>query len=171
MPPQRNPASSLKAIRRSLSSAKSKEKRKLDDDDSAEEEPHQPRLQDRGPVRSLSRLTKAKDVIESIEYINVTIFDEIPERAGMNSVRIAEVLNFRKNLPPIVTVSHVHALSHSPTAAEREIAAMIQKGIVRRLSIPGRGLGSSAIGECLVLTDQWTASVNSSSHLSPDLKG
>lgn len=65
----------------------------------------------------------------------------------MNSVRIAEVLNFRAGLPPIVTVSHVQALLDSPTVVEREIAELIRGGVIRKIVVSGRGSG----GEVLIL--------------------
>lgn len=76
------------------------------------------------------------------------MWSPIPEqRAGMNSTRIAEVLNFRKNMPPVVTVSHVQALLNSPTAVEREIAELIQGGALRKIAVGGRG----SMGEVLIL--------------------
>lgn len=76
------------------------------------------------------------------------MWNPIPEqRAGMNSTRIAEVLNFRVSLPPIVTVSHVQALLNSPTTVEREIAELIRGGAVRKIVVGGRG----GLGEVLIL--------------------
>lgn len=69
------------------------------------------------------------------------------QRSGMNSTRIAEVLNFRASLPPIVTVSHIQALLSSPTAVEREIAELIKGGAIRKVVVGGRG----SKGEALVL--------------------
>ena len=87
------------------------------------------------------------------------MFDPIPaRRSGMNSTRIAEVLNFRRALPPIVTKGHVLALSSSVdssgsgsdsvgggygvgcrsyTAVERDIAGLVARGVVRKVAIPG----------------------------------
>lgn len=78
----------------------------------------------------------------------------------MNSTRIAEVLNFRASLPPIVTVAHVHALGPSPTQVEREIADLVRRGVVRKIQIPGRGLGSAALDEALVLAEDWVQLVD-----------
>jgi hypothetical protein len=76
------------------------------------------------------------------------MFNNIPQQgAGMSSTRIAEVLNFRKALPPIVTVAHVQALLNSPTTVEREIAELVNGGAVRKIVIPGRG----GLGEILIL--------------------
>jgi len=87
----------------------------------------------------------------------------------MNSVRIAEILNFRKNLPPIVSLAHLYALSSSNTATEREIARLVQAGKMRRLDVFGRGRGGAAIGEGIVLTEDWERIVQDST-LDDDLK-
>ena len=79
------------------------------------------------------------------------MFDAMPERGGFNSTKIAEILNFRRSLPPTVTVAHVHALIDSPTKAEREIAELIKAGTIRKIVIPGRGTGGSSIEEGLIL--------------------
>lgn len=76
------------------------------------------------------------------------MFSGIPQHGpGMNSTRIAEVLNFRKVLPPIVTIAHVQALLNAPTAVEREIAELISGGAIRKVVVPGRG----GMGEALIL--------------------
>jgi len=98
------------------------------------------------------------------------MFENIPTRAGMNSTRISEVLNYRRDLPPIVTVAHLLALSSSPTTTEREVADLVRTGVVRRLRIPGRGLGSAAIGDSLVLVEKWVAMVEECDSLDQDLK-
>jgi hypothetical protein len=88
----------------------------------------------------------------------------------MNSTRIAEVLNYRRMLPPIVSVAHVHALSKSPTTTEREISTLLNAGVIRRITIPGRGKGSSAVGEGLVLVSEWEKIVQADAKLSEELK-
>jgi len=91
-----------------------------------------------------------------MRYAQEQMFNEIPERAaGMNSVRIAEVLNFRKNLPPIVSTAHIHALSPSSTAADREVARLIQSGVLRKIAVLGRGKGGAPVGEGLVVVEEW----------------
>lgn len=129
------------------------------------------RLEDLGLITALATDLRLRDVAQYLQYIAGKMFDDIPERAGMGSSRIAEVLNFRKNLPPIITVAHVHAISQSPTSTEREIAELVQGGIVRKINIPGRGLGAAAIGDSLVLTDRWVQVVSGSDGLSSDVKG
>jgi len=84
------------------------------------------------------------------------MFNAIPEQAaGMNSVRIAEVLNYRKALPPIISTAHVHALSTSSTDTDREIARLIQSGKLRKIEVLGRGKGGAPLGEGLVLVEEW----------------
>ena len=92
-----------------------------------------------------------RDVVQVIKYTRGHMFDPLPEKGGFNGVRIAEVLNFRKSLPPTVTIAHVHALMPSATAAEREIAELSRKGILRKIVVPGRGTGGSSVAEALVL--------------------
>ena len=99
------------------------------------------------------------------------MFDKIPERSGMNSTRISEVLNFRKSLPPIVTNAHVHALMKSPTSAEKEIKELTAKGVLRRVVVPGRGVGGSSISDALVVVEEWIDLVQQCSSLAVEQKG
>ena len=72
----------------------------------------------------------------------------IPEaRSGMNSVRVAEVLNHRRSLPPVVSVGYVQALLSSATSVEREIAELVRGGAIRKIVVGGRG----GVGEVLIL--------------------
>jgi hypothetical protein len=106
------------------------------------------RLDDVGLVTALATDLTLRDVAQAIMYIRGRMWSSIPEeRAGMNSTRIAEVLNFRASLPPIVTVSHIQALLHSPTTVEREIVELIKGGAIRKIIVGGRG----SIGEVLIL--------------------
>ena len=90
--------------------------------------------------------------------------------AGMNSVRIAEVLNFRRSLPPAASVAHIHALSTSPTRTEREMARLVNSGVARKVLIPGRGTGAEAVGECIVLVEEWQKLVQLESSLADETK-
>jgi len=128
------------------------------------------RLDDRGLVTALAADLRLRDVAQYVRWVTEHMFDAIPERAGMNSTRIAEVLNFRRDLPPMVTAAHVHALSGKPTAVEREIAELVRAGVLRRVAIPGRGIGSRNIGEALVLVDSWVERVESHGRLSEEVK-
>merc|ERR1711964_768685 len=85
------------------------------------------RLDDVGLVKSLATDLTLRDVSQAIMYVRGRMWSPIPqERTGMNSTRVAEVLNFRASLPPLVTVSHIQALLNSPTSVEREIAELIR---------------------------------------------
>jgi hypothetical protein len=128
------------------------------------------RLEDHGLVLALATDLRLRDVAQQLRYIQEHMFDKIPECSGLNSTRTAEVLNFRKNLAPIVTVAHLHALSRSSTTTEREIAELVRNGVVRRINIPYRGVGASAIGESLVLGEKWIEMVSSTSSLEEEVQ-
>lgn len=105
-------------------------------------------LDDVGLVKALATDLTLRDVAQAVKYVTGRMWSPIPEeRAGMNSTRIAEVLNFRVGLPPIVVVSHVQALLNSPTTVEREIAELMKGGAVRKVVVGGRG----SIGEALIM--------------------
>ncbi len=109
------------------------------------------RLDDVGIVKSLATDLSLRDVAQNIQYIRSHMFDIMPENGGFNSTKIAEILNFRRFLPPTVTVAHVHAMTESPTSTERAIAELTKAGTIRRIVIPGRGTGGSSIGDGLIL--------------------
>lgn len=137
-------------------------------------------LNDNGPVTNLSAMyaTSASqtgpsdsEVLIAFETIANSIFDDIPPRAGMNSTRIAEVLNYRRALPPIVNIQHLHALLDDSTATEREVTLLIARGKLRRILVPGRGgNGMEGIGDCLVKTSDFEMRVKASPALSPPLQ-
>lgn len=89
----------------------------------------------------------------------------------MNSARIAQIMAFRKSLPPIVSVAHVHVLLDEPTKVEREIVQLIDSAVVRRLLVTGRGDGTYGLGDCLVSLDDWEELVRNSPSLDDALKG
>lgn len=110
-----------------------------------------PGLEDLGVVRTLGNATSAAQALDTSSFVQANMFEPIPERAaGMNGSRVAEVLNFRKNLPPILSAAHLHALSPSPSSAERGISSAVQVGALRRITIPGRGSGVSSVSDLLV---------------------
>lgn len=161
-----SPFSSLnqrKPIKRSFS----KPETALDDD----EDFFGDRLEDVGLVKSLATDLSLRDVAQIIQYVRSHMFDALPESGGFNSVRIAEILNFRKSLPPTATVAHVHAMTTSPTATEREIAELVKGGVVRRTVIPGRGAGGSSIGDGLVLFKDIEGQVKETKGLGASLAG
>jgi Serine-threonine protein kinase 19 len=113
----------------------------------------------------------ADDVPNVLIHVLSRMFAPVPERAsGMNSVRIAEVLNYRARLPPIVGVTHVHVLRGSPTATEREIAALVRTGVLRKVSFPGRATGREGVGEGVVLVSEWVRIVEAMDGLSREAK-
>ncbi|KAF2281060.1 uncharacterized protein EI97DRAFT_409556 [Westerdykella ornata] len=128
-------------------------------------------LDDTGAIVSLAVNFHFRDVRECVQHIRTAMFEDIPESgAGMNSTRIAEVLNFRKNLPPIVTVAHVDALSRSSTRTEREINELAQAGVLRRVILPHRGGGAADIGDGLALVEEWDKLVLSHPDLDEGVK-
>ncbi len=131
----------------------------------------QQRLEDIGLVKSLATDLSLRDVAQVVQYAQSRMFDPIPDSGGFNSVRVADTLNFRKSLPPAVTVVHVHALLSSPTTTEKEISELAKAGTIRRLLIPGRGTGGSSVGEALTLHRDVERLVQESGDISPKLAG
>lgn len=127
-------------------------------------------LDDTGIIASLTDNLNFRDVPQYMEYIRNNMFAEMPEKAGMNSTRIAEVLNFRRRLPPFVTIAHIDALSTSSTRIEREIAELAQFGILRRVTIPHRGAGAAAVGDGIASVREWQKLVQDHDDLSDELK-
>ncbi|RHZ71053.1 hypothetical protein CDV55_108551 [Aspergillus turcosus] len=127
-------------------------------------------LPDLGKSQYVAQIAPVEDVIQAIHYIRDKMFEDIPARAGMNSTRIAEVLNLRRSLPPLASVAHVHTLIDAPTKVEKEIVDLVNAGRVRRLIIPGRGNDAAGLGDCLVLTEDWERLVRESSVLEASVK-
>lgn len=123
-----------------------------------------------GTPVSLAVVSSLSGAVQAINHSHATIFCDIPERAGMNSTRIAEVLNYRKGLPSIVSVAHIHGLITTSTRTEREIAALIASGHLRKLTVSGRGNDISGLGEFLILFPDLKASIEKSS-LDPSVAG
>ena len=150
-----------KPVQRSLSQVKAS-----DDEDFFED-----RLDDKGLVDSLATDPSLRDVPQNIRYIRSYMFDPVPERGGMTSTRIAEILNFRKSLPPMITVAHVHALIRSPTEVEREVAELIRAGVLRKTVIPGRGVGGASVSDGLVLVRDLELLLQETNALEDTVKG
>lgn len=118
------------------------------------------RLDDVGLVHALATDLILRDVSQAIIYIKRRMWTPMPDqRAGMSSTRIAEVLNYRAALPPIVTVSHLQALLNSATTVEREIAELINGGAIRKMVVGGRG----SVGEVLILAKDFDEMIEKSS--------
>ena len=140
-------------------------------DGDSDDEFFEDRLDDIGIVKSLASNLSLRDVIQTVQYVRCHMFDAVPVNGGFTSTRIAEILNFRKSLPPTVTVPHVHALAQSPTKTEREIAELTRAGTVRRLFTPGRGTGGSSMGESLILSKDFESLLREANELNQELAG
>ncbi|KAL4959113.1 Stk19 family serine/threonine-protein kinase [Aspergillus stella-maris] len=113
-------------------------------------------LSDHGLSRYIPETTPVDNVLAALKHIRYGMFDELPAtRAGMNSSRIAQTLNHRRLLPPLVSVAHVHTILDAPTKVEREIMELAMEGKIRRLIIPGRGNDAAGLGDCLIPTEEW----------------
>ena len=110
------------------------------------------RLDATGKILSVVDVASAIDVPSAIQHCKNTMFCAIPERAGMNSVRIAEVLNCQKDLPLVVTLAHVHALISASSKTERQISSLMTNGLLRKIKVNGRGNDISGTGELLITT-------------------
>ncbi|KAL8928281.1 MAG: hypothetical protein Q9208_001991 [Pyrenodesmia sp. 3 TL-2023] len=128
------------------------------------------KLDDVGLATSLVTDLGLRDVAQVILYTRTQMFDPLPERGGFSSTMIAEILNFRKSLPAVVTAAHVHALSWSPTVTERDISELLKANILRKLVIPGRGTGGSALGEGLVFFEDLETMLGRSDGVDPGTK-
>jgi hypothetical protein len=127
-------------------------------------------LPDIGMSRYIPETVSVKNVVQAMDYIRDSMFEDLPTRTGMNSTRIAEVLNLRRSLPPLASVAHIHTLIDAPTKVEKEIMNLVNSGRVRRVIVPGRGNDAAGLGDCLVLSEDWERLVRGSS-LEPSLKG
>ncbi|KAI4642179.1 hypothetical protein J4E93_007323 [Alternaria ventricosa] len=169
--PRRKSAVAALGLKRTTSSpsAASSKRRSLPNDTTTPFDDDE-QLDDTGVIASLSDDLNFRDVPQYMEYIRNRMFSDMPEKAGMNSTRIAEVLNFRRRLPPFVTVAHIDALSTSSTRIEREIAELARAGILRRVTIPNRGVGAAAVGDGIASVREWQNLVQSHAELPEDLK-
>jgi hypothetical protein len=146
---------------------RTKNSAQAEDDDDDSDDLFGDKLDDVGLVKTLATDLSLRDTSQAIQYIRNHMFSAIPDRAtGMNSTRIAEVLNYRKRLPAIVTVSHIQTLLSSPSAVEREIAELARVGFIRKIVVARRG----DIGETLILATDFEAMVQESASLDEQTK-
>lgn len=118
------------------------------DDDEEGYHPNEP-LPDGGLVHALLTDLTLRDVPQAMRFSHSHMFTPLPEQPssyGFNSTRVAELLNFRRNLPHLTTTMHLHALLRSPTAVERETAELVRAGTLRKIVILRRGAGNKAGG-------------------------
>ncbi|KAJ3948159.1 uncharacterized protein N0V96_002402 [Colletotrichum fioriniae] len=138
----------------------------IQDDDDDDDFFHD-RLDDAGLVAALATDMSLRDVVQAIKYTRSRMFGPVPtEAAGMNSTRIAEVLNYRRAMPGIVTTSHLHALLASPTAVEREVAELQRGGALRKIYVQRRG----GLGEALIQTSELEDMIVKSAELDDDAR-
>ena len=171
----------LKALRRASSSSpfsgtprrkpsQASERPQPKQDEAPQEVDAEP-LDDVGIVTFLPTDRPISGIVDLMKYIQNRMFSSVPERAsGMNSTRTAEVLNFRLNLPSIISVAHIYALSPAPTVAEREINELLKSGTIRKIVISGRGSGAATFGEGVVRVEDWESLVMQNNQLSHELK-
>lgn len=129
------------------------------------------RLEDNGGlVPSLAPRNIPQELISLIRFAQSS-FEDVPDRAaGMNSEQLSATLRFRRALPPIVSVAHLLALSKSPTETERALARGVAMGKFRKITIPGRGKGGSAVGEGVVVSEDWKDRVQQETTLPEELR-
>jgi hypothetical protein len=168
--PRRKSAVAALGLKRKNSSPSTAIPKRLSLPSSASTSHDDDQLDDTGVIASLANDLNLRDVPQYMEYIRNSMFSSMPEKAGMNSTRIAEVLNFRRRLPPFVTIAHIDALSRSSTRVEREIAELVQGGILRRVLIPNRGIGAAAVGDGIVSVREWQSLVQANRELPEDVK-
>ncbi|KAK1532688.1 uncharacterized protein CCOS01_04671 [Colletotrichum costaricense] len=138
-----------------------------DDDGDYNDDFFHDRLDDAGLVTALATDMSLRDVVQAIKYTRSRMFGPVPtEAAGMNSTRIAEVLNYRRAMPGIVTTSHLHALLASPTAVEREVAELQRGGALRKIYVQRRG----GLGEALIQTSELEDMIAKSAELDDDAR-
>ncbi|KAJ9602533.1 hypothetical protein H2200_013076 [Cladophialophora chaetospira] len=146
-----SPFANAPRIKPALQRAKSLADGGIEDLDN--EEDGTDRLKPSGKVLSSISVDSAKDVLSAVTHARSSMFASLPERAGMNSVRIAEVLNFQRNMPPVVSLPHVHALIAASSKTEREIAALQATGKLRKIKVTGRGNDVSGLADILITMD------------------
>ena len=143
---QASPQSRRKASSGASSSNRRGARPPADEED--DDDLFQDKLDDVGLVRTLATDPNLRDTAQAIRHIRAHMFSPMPqEAAGMGSARVAEVLNYRRRLPPLVSVSHIQTLLASPSAVEREVADLVRAGFIRRVVVPGRG----DVGDTLIL--------------------
>jgi hypothetical protein len=126
------------------------------------------RLDATGPILSVITVAAATDVISALDHAKTSMFSPIPERAGFNSVHIAEILNFRKNLPPVVSLAHIHALVSASSKTERQIASLLETNRIRKIKVTGRGNDISGTADFLIATADLRALL-CDSNVAPDI--
>ena len=123
-------------------------------------------------------------VMEAISYAQSTMFTEVADRGmGMGSSRVSHLLQFRRNLPPLTSLAHVHALlgrrdGNAPdvygvsTGVERELSALTASGRLRTIKVvEGRTKDRRGLSELLVLTGDLERAVRADSSIDSSIAG
>ena len=110
------------------------------------------RLDASGNLLPIIEVPNVKDVLSAIQHCRSSMFSPIPQRAGMNSTKIAEVLNYQKKMPPVATLAHIHAFLSASSKTERQISDLLDHGDLRKIRVTGRGNDISGTGDVLVTT-------------------
>ncbi|KAF5850322.1 hypothetical protein GGP41_002593 [Bipolaris sorokiniana] len=118
-----------------------------------------------------SLLTDLKlcDIPEFITTMQTHTFSPLPKSPSLSSTLTSRILNHRRLLPPFISIAHLHAVSHSATRVDREISALVNTGVLRRIILPHRD--ASAIGEGVVLVREWARVVRENGDIPESLKG
>ncbi|KAK9369377.1 serine-threonine protein kinase 19 [Lipomyces kononenkoae] len=82
-------------------------------------------------------MAELSDITIGIKTVLSRMWDAVPDTGTrLNRDGIAELLRFRKSIPPIVMISHLHALFPSdPTFIERELQHVAEEGLVRKMVV------------------------------------
>lgn len=160
---RRSSSSPLGGAKRTKSTARKHSLAKaLDNDSNDDTEDEDQWANGTGKIACTLMIASARDVMSAMQHATSSVFCDLPDRAGMNSVRIAEVLNFQKSMPPLVSLAHVHALISASSKTEREIQALSSRGRIRRLKIAGRGNDVSGLSEVLIGSSEYEILVRKS---------
>ncbi|KAK6340816.1 hypothetical protein TWF696_009134 [Orbilia brochopaga] len=106
-----------------------------------------------------------QDVPAAIAFVLARRFTPLPETLvglGLSRDALADILSFRRALPPVVPLSHLHALLPSRTDTERAIAALTADGTLRRVQLRG-GTSTASTMDAVMLTDDFLKAVARSS--------
>ncbi|POS77855.1 hypothetical protein DHEL01_v203744 [Diaporthe helianthi] len=120
--------------------------------DDQEEDYFHDKLDDVGLVQALATDLTLRDLPQAMRHSRAHMFAPMPDQPsslGLSSTRVAEVLQARHGLPPVVTVAHLQALLRSPTAVDREAAELVRAGALRKIVVLRRA-ADGGVGELLV---------------------
>ncbi|KAK9465740.1 bifunctional purine biosynthesis protein purH [Lipomyces arxii] len=82
-------------------------------------------------------MSRLSDINIGISVVLSRMWEPIPEKGiGLSRDGMADLYRFRKTIPPLIMVSHLHALFPSdPTFIDREVQRVAEEGIVRRMVV------------------------------------